>query len=110
MLTKDDKKYISGTVSKAISGALVKNNKILIKEMVGLFTASNSYIKEVNEKLSDKIDKVEVKLIDKIDKVDEKLSDKIDKVLDQLKTDDNSINDHNKRIGKLEEKVFPINV
>src|SRR3989339_340188 len=99
MLTKDDKKYISGTVSKAISGALVKNNKILIKEMVGLFTASNSYIKEVNEKLSDKIDKVEVKLIDKIDKV-----------LDQLKTDDNSINDHNKRIGKLEEKVFPINV
>ena len=33
MLTKDDKKYISGTVSKAISGALVKNNKILIKEM-----------------------------------------------------------------------------
>ncbi|EKE06049.1 MAG: hypothetical protein ACD_19C00103G0003 [uncultured bacterium] len=86
MLTKDDKKYISGTVSKAISGALVKNNKILVKEMVGLFTASDSYIKEV----------------------DEKLSDKIDRVLDQLKTDDNSISDHDKRIGKLEEKVFPI--
>ena len=44
------------------------------------------------------------------EEVDEKLSDKIDRVLDQLKTDDNSINDHNKRIGKLEEKVFPINV
>lgn len=100
MLTKEDKKFIKSL--------LKENNGYLVKEMVGLFNASNSYIKEVDEKLSDKIDNVDEKLSDKIDKIDEKLSTKIDRVLDQLKTDDNSINDHERRINKLEEKAFPI--
>lgn len=113
MLTKDDKKFIVDS----ITGAILKNNVVLIerldeavnklghkfekridnlsKDVVDLFEATNSVIKKVDNKLSDKIDKV-----------NEDLSDRIDRVLDQLRDDDESINDHDKRIGKLEEKIF----
>jgi predicted nucleic acid-binding Zn-ribbon protein len=72
MLTKADKKYINEI--------LANNNKILIKEMIGLFNATNERIDQTNER--------------------------IDKVLDQLKDHDSDIDNHERRINKLEEKVF----
>lgn len=65
MLTKADKKYINEI--------LANNNKILIKEMIGLFNATN---------------------------------ERIDKVLDELKDHDSDLDNHERRINKLEEKVF----
>lgn len=100
MLTKDDKKFIEELISK--------NNDVLVKEMIDLFTVTNERIDKVEEKLSNKIDNVNKNLDEKIDKVNEYLGSRIDRVLDQLRDDDESINDHEKRIGKLEEKVFII--
>lgn len=91
MLTKDDKKFILDAVSNTVSGAISKNNKIIFKEMIDLFNATNFVIEKVDNKLSNKIDQT---------------NERIDKVLGQLRDDDRSINDHERRIEKMEEKVF----
>jgi len=44
MLTKSDKKYINDLLKESFK----ENNKILVKEMIGLFNATNSRIDEVN--------------------------------------------------------------
>lgn len=80
MLTKDDKKYISETIGESIT----KNNGSLIKEIMELFNVTNK----------------------RIDDVDTKLSRKIDKVLDELKGHNDDIDNHERRIAKLEDKVF----
>lgn len=82
MLTKDDKKYITDLLNKSFK----ENNEILVKEMTGLFNASNSRIDEVNENLSERIDKV----------------------LSELKDHNDIIDNHERRIEKVEEKVFVI--
>lgn len=78
MLTKDDKKFITETVGESI----VKNNEVLIKEVMELFNVTN-------------------KRIDESDK-------KIDKIIEKLDEHNNFLNDHELRIGKLEDKVFHI--
>ncbi len=75
MLTKDDKKFITDTVTFAIA----KNNEVMIKEMLGLFDANNSAMM----------------------KMEDRLSKQISGVNDNLDTDE-------RRIEKLEEKVFTI--
>mgnify|MGYP001563344160 CR=1 FL=1 len=90
MLTKDDKKFITEILDLKINEALDKkfkeNNDILVKDILDLFTVTNS----------------------RIDKVNENLSERIDKVLDQLKDHNDIIDTHERRIEKVEEKVFSI--
>lgn len=93
MLTKDDKKFIIDSIKN--------NNDILIKEMIDLFNATNSVIEKVDNKLSNKIDKTNERIDD--------TNERIDRVLDNLRSDFDSIENLEKRTGKLEEKVFPIN-
>jgi len=62
MLTKSDKKYINDLLKESFK----ENNKILVKEMIGLFNATNSRIDEVNENLGQRIDKVDENLSEKI--------------------------------------------
>ena len=78
MLTTQDKKYITDSIKT--------NNEDLLKEIIELFDATNN----------------------RIDQVNEKLSQRIDKVLDQLKSHHDVLNNHERRIEKAEEKVFPI--
>lgn len=87
MLTKQDKKFITTTVT----GAIVENNKILIKEMTGLFEVTNERIDKTNEN---------------IDKVNNNLSPKIDQISKELKYNHNILDTHERRIEKVEEKVF----
>jgi len=100
MLTKDDKKFISELLDKRFK----KNNEILVKNMLDLFTVTNERIDKLNKKLSDRIDSVNKNLSEKIDDTDER----IDKVFNHLRDDFGSIEDHERRIEKVEEKVFPI--
>lgn len=90
MLTKDDRKYIEELFNK--------KNEILVKDMLDLFNANNSVIEKLDNKLSDKIDKTNERIDD--------TNEKIDRVLNNLSNDFDSIEDHEKRIGKIEEKVF----
>jgi uncharacterized protein YoxC len=85
MLTKDDKKFIIDSIKS--------NNDVLVKDMLDLFNATNAIIKKVDDKLNNKIDQT---------------NERIDRILDQLQDDDESINDHEKRMGKIEDRVFPI--
>jgi len=94
MLTKDDKKFIIDSIKN--------NNDVLVKDMLDLFTVTNERIDKLDEKLSNKIDGVNKSFGERLDDTNER----IDKVLDQLRDDDESINDHEKRIEKIEEKVF----
>lgn len=96
MLTKDDKKFIVDIVT----GAITKNNDVLVKEMIDLFNATNSVIEKVDNKLSNKIDKTNERIDD--------TNERIDRVLDNLRSDFDSIENLEKRTGKLEENVFPI--
>ncbi len=90
MLTKDDKKYLEELFNK--------KSEILVKDMLDLFNANNSVIEKLDNKLSDKIDKTNERIDD--------TNEKIDRVLNNLSNDFDSIEDHEKRIGKIEEKVF----
>jgi len=63
---------------------LKENNGILIKEVVELFNATNERIEEVNENLCQRIDKV----------------------LEQMKDHNDILDTHERRIEKVEEKVF----
>lgn len=76
MLTKKDKLDIGEIVDVKIK----LNNEILIKEMVGLFNTVN-----------ERIDKSNIR---------------IDKILDKLSDHHGIINHHERRIEKIEEKVF----
>lgn len=87
MLNTNDKKFIQDSITE--------NNKILVKEMIGLFSATNERIDHVEERLSQRIDIVE-----------KKLGNRIDNVLEKLKEHDIIFLDHGKRLGKLEDKVF----
>ncbi|MEK7633276.1 MAG: hypothetical protein AAB437_00335 [Patescibacteria group bacterium] len=107
MLTKDDKKFILNTITVAVA----KNNDVLFKrfddldkkfdkridnlatDVIDLFEATNSVIKKLDNKLSNKIDIT---------------NERIDKVLDQLKDHNDIIDTHERRIEKVEEKVFSI--
>ena len=127
MLSKADKKFIVETVD----GAIVRNNDVLVKEILALFSITNSRIDEVvdslgdtnerieqvNNNLSNKIDQVNVSLGKRIDETNERieqvnnnLSNKMDRVLDKLEENDESLNGHDKRIGKLEEKALLMSV
>ncbi|NCO88433.1 hypothetical protein COW98_01865 [Candidatus Roizmanbacteria bacterium CG22_combo_CG10-13_8_21_14_all_35_9] len=78
MLTKDDRKFITELLDERFK----KNNEVLVKEMVELFNTTNERIDDTNER--------------------------IDKVLDQLKDRNDFLDTHERRIEKLEEKVFPV--
>jgi len=111
MLTKDDRKFIL----KALNKRFEENNKVLdkkygerndnlVRDVIDLFTVTNERIDKFDEKLSDRIDVVNKNIGQKIDDINEK----IDRVLDNLGSDFDSIENLEKRTGKLEEKVFPI--
>lgn len=101
MLTKSDKQFIVEAIKQGVS----ENNKIIFKEMLDLFSASNERIDQVENRLGNRIDKLE----DKVDKMELSLSEntnevislgaKIDKILDRQ-------DNHEQRIEKLEDKVF----
>ena len=89
MLTKSDKKFILDTVSGAING----NNKFLIKEMTDLFTITNERIDNLSERL------------DGANKRIDGTNKRIDKVLVKLEDHHNTINNHERRIEKIEEST-----
>src|SRR3989338_2093001 len=94
MLSKEDKKFIVETVG----GAIVRNNDVLVKEILALFTITNSRIDEVVDSLGDtnkRIEKVNNNLSAKIDQVNESLSNRIDNVNSNL----------SERIGQVNENL-----
>lgn len=90
MLTKSDKKFILDTVS----GAINENNKVLINEMTELFTVTDERIDGI---------------IERLDKTNNRIDDsnkRIDKVLIKLEDHHDTLNNHELRIEKVEEKIF----
>lgn len=79
MLTKSDKQFIVD--------AIKDNNKLIFKEMIELFNATNERIDQSNKR----IDQSNVR---------------IDKVLSQLKDHNDILNNHERRIEKVEEQIF----
>lgn len=89
MLTKDDKKFILKTITFAIT----ENNKILDKK----FEEVNNQIKNLVRDTVDLFEATNSAII----KSEERLSEKIDDIK-------GAIVNHEHRIEKIEDKVFPI--
>ncbi len=65
---------------KFIIDSISKNNDVLVKDIMSLFNATNKRIDESDRK--------------------------IDKILEKLDEHNNFLNDHELRIGRLEDKAF----
>lgn len=120
MLTKKDLLAIGKIVDIKINEAY----KLLQRDMIDLFTSAGERLDTTSKKLDQKIDKVSDSINQKIDRVSVRLDQRMDRleinfnrkmdgldqrigaILDHLKDHHIMAMDQNKRISKLEEKVY----
>ncbi len=96
MLTKVDKQWILDTMSTIVNNSLSQySEKVLEPGLDNLYQRLDNKIDQVEGRLDARIDQVEERLETKIDHLDRKWT----LIADNL---GNKVNDHERRIGKLE--------
>ena len=104
MLDKGDKKFIS----QAINNALVNSNKVFNK---ALSQRLKEYDRRLDEKFKENNEylvKETVSLFNATNEAIEETRETVDKILDEVKGINSDIDNHERRIGKIEEKVFAV--